>query len=426
MQEMNLPKNIKGQDTAARYSFSSSIRAISEKFNANPLVGTRRMPDSICATSHALRVLLFACVMPAAAVSVAAAGTYLMGSTIKYTPNLFFCAVVFSSWLGGLGAGMFSVLLSVIALDYYFIPPIYALGLSLEETPDMIFFVAAGFFVNWVNREGNQAKRSTSEGPDKKNSVFRKKNHELGKGDDLWRADHFSGELADRRLDHESSGAKGIKEFNVVPNPITNKVGADEQLRGERCTQESGRDKKQVVSLNGATRGLECLACLLAHPGREFHVRELIGSVAPAGELGQYRIQQDGYQMTTVRLESGDPILDKHAKAEYKFRLAELREELQEAERFNDPDRVEKIQQESDAIAEQLAAAVGLGGRDRKARSRAERARTAVTKRVRNAIEKIGKTTPSLGRHLATSIKTGYFCCYNPHPDRLVKWKLTS
>jgi hypothetical protein len=328
----------------------------------------------------------------------------------------------------------------------------------------MIFFVAAGFFVNWVNREGNKAKRSTSEGRDKKNSVFRKKNHERGKGDDLLRADHFSGELADGRLDHQSSGAKGIKEFNVVPNLITSKVGADEQLRGERCTQESGRDKKQVVSLNGsrkplrnrltrpsgrdcvfcrngdywtieyegqttclkATRGLECLACLLAHPGREFHVTELIGSVAPAGELGQYRIQQDGYQMTTVRLESGNPILDKHAKAEYKLRLAELREELQEAERFNDPDRVDKIQQESDAISEQLAAAVGLGGRDRKARARAERARTAVTKRVRNAIEKIGKTTPSLGRHLATSIKTGYFCCYNPHPDRLVKWKLTS
>jgi K+-sensing histidine kinase KdpD len=103
------------------------------------LVLAPRMADSTCVRLRALRVVLFACVMPAAAVSVAVAGTYLMGSTIKYTPNLFFCAVVFSSWLGGLGAGIFSVFLSVIALDYYFIPPIYALGLSLEETPDMIF-----------------------------------------------------------------------------------------------------------------------------------------------------------------------------------------------------------------------------------------------------------------------------------------------
>jgi non-specific serine/threonine protein kinase len=76
-----------------------------------------------------------------------------------------------------------------------------------------------------------------------------------------------------------------------------------------------------------------------------------------------------------------------------------------------------------DAIAEQLAAAVGLGGRDRRAWSDAERARSTVTKRIKQAIQKIGDAIPALGHHLTARIKTGYFCSYNPHPDRPVSWK---
>jgi hypothetical protein len=76
-----------------------------------------------------------------------------------------------------------------------------------------------------------------------------------------------------------------------------------------------------------------------------------------------------------------------------------------------------------DAIAQQLAAAVGFGGRDRRASSNAERARSAVTKRIKRAIDKIAEVIPPLGRHLATRIKTGYFCSYNPDPAHVPVWK---
>lgn len=89
----------------------------------------------------------------------------------------------------------------------------------------------------------------------------------------------------------------------------------------------------------------------------------------------------------------------------------------------NDSYRAARARSETDAMAEQLAAAVGLGGRDRRASSDAERARTAVTKRIKEAINRIGEVIPPLGRHLAARIKTGYFCSYNPHPDRPVVWK---
>jgi non-specific serine/threonine protein kinase len=96
---------------------------------------------------------------------------------------------------------------------------------------------------------------------------------------------------------------------------------------------------------------------------------------------------------------------------------------LEEAERFNDPTRAERARDEMDALIVQLASAVGLGGRDRRIGSEAERARSAVTKRIKCSIKRIGEAIPSLGSHLSTRVKTGYFCSYNPQPERPVAWK---
>jgi len=174
------------------------------------------------------------------------------------------------------------------------------------------------------------------------------------------------------------------------------------------------------TALLKSTRGLHCLAVLLHNPGREFHVRDLLSRPMDASTLAG-AVVLDGRARSEAH--AGIPVLDSQAKAEYRRRLNELRQELNEAERFKDPERKAQAQNEVQAIANYLASAVGLGGRDRKTSSDAERARSAVTKCVKNAIQKIGDVIPSLGYHLAARIKTGYFCSYNPHPDRPLTWK---
>jgi len=169
-----------------------------------------------------------------------------------------------------------------------------------------------------------------------------------------------------------------------------------------------------------STRGLHCLALLLRDPGREFHVRELLtrpmhASIPAAAVVGHGRV--------TGGLCVGITVLDAQAKAEYKCRLQEIRQDLDEAERFNDPTRRGKAQDEMQAITDRLASAVGIRGRDRKTSSDAERARSAVTKCIKKAIQKIDDAIPALGHHLAARVKTGYFCSYNPHPDRPVAWR---
>jgi non-specific serine/threonine protein kinase len=169
-----------------------------------------------------------------------------------------------------------------------------------------------------------------------------------------------------------------------------------------------------------STRGLQYVAVLLRNSGREFHVRELLASPlhasTPAAAPGVHGHLWGG-------LYAGVSVLDAQAKAECKRRLNDLRQDLNEAERFNDPQRKTEAQNEVQAITDYLASAVGLGGRDRKTSSNAERARCAVTKCIKKAIQKIDEAIPSLGYHLAARIKTGYFCSYNPHPERPVNWK---
>jgi len=64
---------------------------------------------------------------------------------------------------------------------------------------------------------------------------------------------------------------------------------------------------------------------------------------------------------------------------------------------------------------------VGLGGRSRRLVSLAERARSAVTWRIRHAQRRIAAAHPSLGRHLENSLRTGTFCSYRP--ERPVAWR---
>jgi len=51
-------------------------------------------------------------------------------------------------------------------------------------------------------------------------------------------------------------------------------------------------------------------------------------------------------------------------------------------------------------------------------KSSAERARAAVTLRIRSAIKKIAAHHPTLAKHLSNSIRTGVFCTYSPEEQR--------
>jgi uncharacterized protein (DUF2164 family) len=107
-------------------------------------------------------------------------------------------------------------------------------------------------------------------------------------------------------------------------------------------------------------------------------------------------------------------VLDSQAKAAYRRRLHDLREELEEAQRFNDPERAAKAQTEIAFITNEMGAAYGLGGRVRQAADTVEKIRKAATNRIRESLARIQQAHPALWRHLFSAIKTGAFCSYTP------------
>ena len=168
-------------------------------------------------------------------------------------------------------------------------------------------------------------------------------------------------------------------------------------------------------------KGMRHLALLLANPGVEFHAVD----VATAAEGGAAPPSESAEGLA-VRAGTGDagPALDSQAKAEYRSRLEDLRAEIEEAESFNDPERAARAREEMDFIAHELSAAVGLGGRDRKVASAAERARVNVTRALRREIRRIADEDAGLGRELETTVRTGTFCAYEPDPRRPVAWEV--
>jgi hypothetical protein len=141
----------------------------------------------------------------------------------------------------------------------------------------------------------------------------------------------------------------------------------------------------RILRLKDA-KGLRYLACVLRHPQREFPALEL---VALAGEETPATIVNVGDATHRVSGDDGaGPPVDVQAKREYERRLREHREELEEVERLNDLGRIDAIREEMDMIERQLIEGFGLGSRPQKSASNAERARVAVTQRVKEALQK--------------------------------------
>jgi tetratricopeptide (TPR) repeat protein len=166
-------------------------------------------------------------------------------------------------------------------------------------------------------------------------------------------------------------------------------------------------------------KGLRFLAELLRNPGREIHATEL---AAVGGDDGSP--ESVGKEKSSPNAELGDAaeVFDEQAKAEYLRRLEDLRDELQEAERFNDVDRGARLREEIDLLARELASAVGLGGSDREAASAVERARVSVTVKIKVALKNISENSAPLARHLNSTIRTGKFCSYSPDPRAPISW----
>jgi hypothetical protein len=157
-------------------------------------------------------------------------------------------------------------------------------------------------------------------------------------------------------------------------------------------------------------KGLSDLAVLLAVPGRQVSAADLIAA-AGAGQAA----------LADLRM-GADEVFDATARQQVRARLASLGEDIAEAESWNDPERAARARAERDALLRELAAGAAPGRPPRLLGDQSERARKAVTARIRDVIGRLEPVHPALAGHLRESVTTGTRCCYSPPTP--VSWRL--
>lgn len=162
-------------------------------------------------------------------------------------------------------------------------------------------------------------------------------------------------------------------------------IGTFAQI-GEFWTISYGGDSFSLKNV----KGLTYLRFLLQHPGEEFHAMDLVHGTG-AGVLTNDSAAEAASPASGLSIgglgDAGE-MLDVQAKQEYRRRLGELRADLAELRERGDAVRGEEVEAEIDFIERELVRAVGLGGRDRRAGSAAERARLNVTRAIKSTLQK--------------------------------------
>jgi tetratricopeptide (TPR) repeat protein len=201
--------------------------------------------------------------------------------------------------------------------------------------------------------------------------------------------------------DHAQRAAAFREEIGLVPPLGAQLAKADDHAALLQRTGDMWQAsyRGHVAYLRDA-KGLHDLATLLSHPGAELSALSLAG----------------GNWSERAHASRAEPVLDRVALTAYRRRLAELEDELTVAREHSDLAGQQRASDEREQILTELRRATRPGGSSRAlANTAAERARKAVTARIRDAIRRIGDAHPELGSYLDRTIRTGTTCRYEPH-----------
>ena len=162
---------------------------------------------------------------------------------------LFFAAVMISAWFAGTAAGLFAVLLSTLAVDYFFVPPFHSFVINATDTAYFVAFVLCAAAASWVSSSKRKSEEALKEARDLLEVRVAERTAELQKSI----ADLQENERRREQLENEKSvlsvqletrklveRAKGILQRNL-------KIGEDEAYRTmQRQSQQMRKSMKEI------------------------------------------------------------------------------------------------------------------------------------------------------------------------------------
>jgi len=182
-------------------------------------------------------------------------------SSVYPTFFAFYAAVAASAWYGGYGPGWLSVALSTLAVNYFFLPPLYSLTPSSADLPRLVAFVICAIVANAVSGRQKRTETALRVARDRLEQTVRERTAELQSTNEFLSAEVEERKRAETALRASEEWWRTIFETSNVPMGVTDLDGrhvmvnaatervlgySSEELRSisiAELTHEEDRDK---------------------------------------------------------------------------------------------------------------------------------------------------------------------------------------
>jgi signal transduction histidine kinase len=142
--------------------------------------------------------------------------------------TLYFLAIMLSTWYGGFGAGLMSTILSALALDYFFISPIYSVELDWHAFVRLGVFLVVALITSVLTNARRRAEEGLRQAHAQLEDRVRERTAELAQTNDALREEINERQRIEKellRLQHEIGRVERLATLGRMTETVAHDLG---------------------------------------------------------------------------------------------------------------------------------------------------------------------------------------------------------
>ena len=216
-----------------------------------------------------------------------------------------------TAWYGGIGPAILASLLSTLALDYFFVPPLYSWSLPVDRIPYVAVFPLFGFGIGWLTASLRRAQESLVRARDELEVKVRERTAELRRSNE-----RLGAQAALLSLAHDAVLVRDPESRVVFWNP-----GAEETY-GWTAEQAMGRVTHDLLQTKFPVSREAVEAALREHGRWEGELTHVTRGGATIVVASRWSLQRDERGAPRAILEINRDVTDRK-RAEEALRAAQ-------------------------------------------------------------------------------------------------------
>ncbi|HYA28851.1 MAG TPA: ATP-binding protein [Acidobacteriota bacterium] len=234
--------------------------------------------------------------------------------------TLYFLAVMVSAWYGGIGAGLLSTVLAALALDYFFISPIYSIEMDAHALVRLCVFLSVSIITNILTDARRRAEADLRQAHLELEDRVKERTAELAQSNTALREEISERQKLEKelfRLQHEIGRVERLATLGRITGTVAHDLGTPlnsvlgyTQLLAQEELPERARRRLAIIETQIHRMG-EIIQNYLAYtrgnpPQEKINLNDLIRDTLL---LLQPVFKQRGVQVAAQLAESLAPVI---------------------------------------------------------------------------------------------------------------------